>query len=111
MAAPPSRRLGVAATGEPGEIAGRHDHRVEAGALELGDVLGGCAESVGDRELPGRDVRKELEDAVEVSARGQEKDLRVDLLERLLEILFAASFHHAVEPELERAAVQELEPA
>ena len=46
------------------------------------------------------------------ASRGREQeDLRVDAVERLLELLLVAHLDGAVEPELERAPVQLLEPA
>ena len=69
----------------------------------------------GDRELAGRHVEQQAEHVLErvavVGPVGREQeDLRVDPVERELELVLVAHLDDAVEPEVERLVVQPLEP-
>src|SRR4051812_44382704 len=74
-------------TDERLHVAAGDDHRVDAGPLELEHVRAARAGELGDRELAGRYVRQEVEQALEkffsfVRVLGREQqDLRVDELE------------------------------
>ena len=53
-------------TDERPDVAAGDEHGVDAGPLELGDLVAARADELGDRELPGRDVRQQLEQPLEV---------------------------------------------
>ena len=96
--------LGRLRRDERREIAGRHEHGVDTGSLELGDVLRRRVVELRDRELPGRDVVQQLEQhgqriVVGVLARRQEEHLRIEVVERALEVLRLGDPNHALEPE------------
>ena len=87
------------------DVAG-DEHGVDACALELHDVLSRGVGELRDRELAGGDVRQELEQAVERCLlvvrplRGQEEDLRVDVLERSRELVVVSHPHDNLDAEL-----------
>ena len=69
-----------------------HEDGVEAGALELVDLRLRDAGDVRDRELAGGHVREQVEHVRERILRlagGEHEELRVEALERLLELLLA----------------------
>jgi hypothetical protein len=66
-----------------------HDHCVNSGPLELVEFGAGRLLQLGDHELPGRDIREEIEHALEGAIK-QEK-LGIEPLEHILELLLAAS--------------------
>src|SRR6184192_4244597 len=101
---------------EVADVAGVDDHGVDARALELADLLRRRQRQVGDRELARGDARQQVEHALErrvavAAPRREQEDLRVDALQRLLELLLVAHVDDAVESELDRAAVRVLEAA
>ena len=76
---------------ELGDVPRADDHRVDARALELVDVRARGRRQVGDRELAGGHVGQQVEHALErvvvVPRRAKQEDLRVEPLERFLELL------------------------
>ena len=79
--------LYLEAADEARDVLGPHDDGVDAGALELDDLLARLHGELRDRELPGRDVRQQPEDVLERLvlaglARGEQQDLRVEPVER-----------------------------
>src|SRR6185437_4906288 len=97
------------------DVAGLDDHGVAACVFELLHVVRRRQREVGDRELAGRDRGEQLEHDVERGAilvgldGRQQEDLRVDALERLLDLLLVAHLDGAVETERNRMLVQILE--
>src|SRR6266566_5295637 len=109
--------LGRRPADERREVSGVDDHGVAACTLELLHLVRGRDGQVCDRELAGGNVGEQVEHDVEgrlvalfVDWREQE-DVRVDPVERLLELLLVANLDRDVEPELDRTLVQLLEPA
>src|SRR4051812_7466228 len=89
------------------------DHRVHAGALELVHLVLGRHGEIGDRELPRGHRGEQLQHRLEaltliVLRRHEEKDLRIEQLQRALELLLAAHLDRAVEPGRERILVPAL---
>lgn len=87
---------------ERGDLAPRNDHRVDAGSLELGDILSARVAELCDRELAGGHVVEERKQHLERILLGalldrEEEDLGVDLLERLLEGVRGRHPHDALE--------------
>src|SRR5256885_1424974 len=111
----PRSDFGGAATDEGSDVAGGDEDRVDARPLERDDLVPGRRAHLGDRELPGRHVGKQLEHAVERVlvvlglTRREEEDLRVDALEDDFELLLVADVDHALEAETERPRVVLLE--
>jgi hypothetical protein len=66
------------------------DHRVDAGALELLELVSRGLVQLGDDELPGRHVREQVEHALEGAV--EQEQLRVEPLEDLLELLEGDAF-------------------
>ena len=86
------------------------DHRVHTGALELVHLVLGRHGEIGDRELSCGHRGEQLQHRLEaltliVLRRREEKDLRIEQLERALELLLAAHLDRAVEPGRERLLV------
>ena len=83
--------------------AGLDEDGVDPGPLEREHVGSRRGVDVGDRELPGRDVGEQLEHrlervvAVVGVAAGEQEDLRVELLERVLELLLVADVDDVLE--------------
>src|SRR5437588_571042 len=109
--------LGRWAPHERREVTGVDDHGVAPGPLELPHLVRRRDGEVRDRELARRDGREQVEHHVERRLvvlfldGGEQEDVRIDPVERLLELLLVADLHGDVEPELDRAAVQLLQPA
>ena len=88
---------------ELADVARPHEHGIEAGPLEGQGLAPGHHVDVGDRELPGRDVRQQLEHRLEcvlvvvALVRREQEDLRVVLLERGFELLLGANVHHGLD--------------
>ena len=76
------------ATDEVGDRRAADEDGVDAGPLEREHVVAGRRREVGDRELAGRDVGQQVEDAVEIVlvvlgvARREQENLGVDPIER-----------------------------
>src|SRR3954467_7778891 len=87
LRAPAGSDLGWAATDELGDVAGADEDGVDAGPLEREHLVAAVDGGLGDRELPDRNVRKQVEHVVErvvvvvdVPA-GEQHDLGVEPLE------------------------------
>src|SRR5205814_7321094 len=93
------------------------DDRVAAGAFELLDLFAIRQLQVGDRELARRHGSEHLEHDLERGLvvfaldRREQEDLRVDPLERLLQLFLVANLHRTVEPELDRLRMELLQPS
>src|SRR4029450_1883376 len=80
-------------TNQACEVLRSDDPGVHSGALQLGDLVGGRDLDVGNRELAGRDVREQVEHALEgiVGVAGplrrEQEDLRIEPFERELELI------------------------
>ena len=78
------------------DLLGADEHGVHSGPLEGEHFVAGRDFDLGDRELPGRYVREQLEHRVEWIdvlvdvVRVQEEDLGIEPFERQLELLFVA---------------------
>src|SRR5262245_7726403 len=106
--------LGGASADELGNVPGGHDHGVHPGALELGHVVAAADGELRDRELSCRHVLEEVERALQgvlvlLVTCCEQKDLRVEPLQHLLELFLVANLHRALQAELERTAVGRFE--
>src|SRR5256885_2088830 len=101
-------------TDELGDVCRADDHRIDSGPLELLDLLATRDRDVRDRELARRDIRQELERVAEsvfvVVPGSEQEDLRIEALERELELLFVADRHDAVEPQVGRLCLLTCQP-
>ena len=82
------RRVGLHERREP---VGRDEDGIDPRALELGDLVGGGVVELGDGELPGGDVVEQPQKGRQrvlllVPIDGEEKHLRIEVVERPLEI-------------------------
>src|SRR5919107_5043500 len=95
-----NRRRGV--SGEAGDVSCSDDDRIDSRPLELVHLVAARHRDVCDRQLSGRQVRKQVERTLQrvravVLADGKEEDLRIEPLERALELLGVAHLDDAVE--------------
>src|SRR5579883_87550 len=108
--AAPALDLGRRATDESGDVAPRREEdRVHAGPLELGDLFPVGGGELRDRELARRNALQELEDVLERRAAlavAEQEDLRVDAIERPLQLLVARDRHDRLEAEPGRLLVE-----
>src|ERR671935_1797700 len=105
--------FGGASADELGNVPGGHDHGVHSGTLELGDLVAAAHSQLGDRQLPSRDVLKQIEGALErlpiVSGGPREQeDLGIEAFERSLELLLVPDLDRAFQAELDGLAVEAL---
>src|SRR4051812_460736 len=100
----------VVSADELGNVPAGHDHGVHSCPLELGHLVPAADRQLRDRELAGRHVLQQVERSLQralVAAvtGGQQEDLRVDALERGLQLLVVAHLDGALEPQVEHRAV------
>src|SRR6187401_2278036 len=90
-------------TDERLHVAAGDDDRVDPGAFELEHVRAARSRELRDRELAGRDVGQQLEQALEVVLvvvcllGGEQEDLGIDMLEHLFELVLVTHPDDALE--------------
>src|SRR5919201_1690605 len=102
-----SLNLGRRLPDELGDVSCSDDHGVDSGAFERVYLLAARDGDLGDGKLARRHVPQELERATErvfLVGRGtaEQKDLRIEALERKLEFVLVTDLDDAVESELRR---------
>lgn len=100
--------IGKRVTDERPDVASRDDDRVDPGPFQLDDLVATRAREIGDRELPGRNVRQQLEKTLESrlpvsdAIGGEQEDLRINELENLTEVVLVGDAEDALETTLVR---------
>jgi len=92
-------------TDERPDVAPGDDHRVDTGSLELEHILTARSQELSDRELAGRDIGKQLKEALEMVLvvvcllGGKQQDLGIDELEHLFELVLVTHEEHTLDTE------------
>jgi hypothetical protein len=114
--APTQLELGRRATSEPGDVGRADDDGIDPGAFKLEHVALARDRRLRYGELARRHVLQEAEDVLERvrldrAAGREQKDFRVDSIERELKLVLVPDLDNAVEAELEHFGVEFLEPS
>ena len=96
--------VGKRVTDERPHVAAGDDHRIDAGTLELEHIVAGRSCKLGDDELSDRNVREQLEQALQVILAivsvlgGEKQDLGVDQLQHGFELVLISHEEDTLEP-------------